>query len=68
VINTNALKAEIVRNGMTQEEFAKKLGMHPKTFYLKMKKGKFNSDEMSEMIKLLKITNQAEIFFNELKM
>ncbi|MBR1738181.1 MAG: DUF739 domain-containing protein [Firmicutes bacterium] len=50
MIDTRALKAEIVRNGYTQESVAKKLGITPKTFYLKMKKGVFGSDEIESMI------------------
>lgn len=63
MIDTNALKAEIVRNGMTQEDVAKKLGMNPKTFYSKMKKGVFWSTEIEAMVALLKIDNPENIFF-----
>jgi hypothetical protein len=37
--------------------------MTPKTFYLKMKKGVFGSDEMEKMIDYLKIDDPAAIFF-----
>lgn len=63
MIDTNALKAVIVSHGMTQQEVAKKLGMTPKTFYSKMKKGVFGSDEMEGMIALLSIKNPCTIFF-----
>lgn len=63
MINTNELKGIIVSRGKTQQEVAKHLGISPKTFYLKMKKGVFGSDEMEGMIELLDIENPSEIFF-----
>jgi DNA-binding XRE family transcriptional regulator len=65
MINTNKLKAKIVENGMTQEKVAKQLGITPKTFYTKMKKGVFGSDEIDQMIELLKIDNPNEYFFTQ---
>ena len=63
MIDTNALKAVIVSNGMTQQEVAEKIGITPKTFYSKMKKGVFGSNEMEAMINLLSIKNPSAIFF-----
>lgn len=63
MIDTNALKGIIVSQGKTQQEVAKHLGMTPKTFYAKMKKGVFGSDDMESMIELLAIENPVEIFF-----
>lgn len=63
MIDTSALKGVIVSNGMTQQDVAKKMGMAPKTFYSKMKKGVFGSDEMEQMIDILSIQNPVEIFF-----
>jgi hypothetical protein len=63
MIDTNALKGVIVANGLTQEAVAKHLEMTPKTFYNKMKKGVFGSDEMEGMIELLSIDDPARIFF-----
>ncbi len=63
MINTNKLKGIIVQNGMTQYDVAKMLGMAPKTFYLKMKKGVFGSDEIQTMIEELNIENPTDIFF-----
>lgn len=65
MINTHALRSLIFENGMSQEDVAKKIGISTKTFYNKMKKGVFGSDEISEMIKILNIENPAEIFFAE---
>lgn len=65
MINTNALKGIITSKGMTQQEVAKHIGITPKTFYLRMKKGVFGSDEIEVMIELLSIENPCAIFFAE---
>ena len=65
MIDTRALRGLIVANGMTQRDVAFELGIAPKTFYLKMKKGVFGSNEIEAMIKLLSIENPLEIFFAE---
>lgn len=65
MIDTNALRGLIVSRGMTQQDVARELGITPKTFYLKMKRGIFGSNEMETMIKLLSIKNPQEIFFAE---
>lgn len=67
-MNTNLLRAEIVKNGMSQQEFAKKLGISPKTFYRKMKKGVFGTDEVDKMVSILKIENPIEIFLSKKKL
>ena len=63
MIDTNALKGAIMSKGMFQQDVAKHLGIAPKTFYAKMKKGVFGSDEMDAMIELLSIENPSAIFF-----
>ncbi len=63
MIDTKALKGIIVSRGKTQKDVAEHLDMAPKTFYAKMKKGVFGSDEMEGMIELLSIENPIEIFF-----
>lgn len=67
-MNTNLLRAEIVKNGMSQQEFAKKLGISPKTFYRKMKKGVFGTDEVDKMVSILRIENPIEIFLSKKKL
>ena len=61
-MKTTKLKALIMEAGMTQQDVARHLGITPKTFYAKMKKGVFGTDEVTEMIDLLKIQNPEEIF------
>ena len=63
MIDTNALKGIIISRGLTQGEVARHIGMTPKTFGCKMKKGVFGSDEMESMIALLKIEDPVRIFF-----
>ena len=63
MIDTKALKGIIVSSGLTQQAVANHLGISPKTFYAKMKKGVFGSDEMEGMIELLEIENPCAIFF-----
>ena len=61
-MNRNKLAAIIVENGLTQKEVAKKLKMSPKTFYNKMKKGVFGTDEVMSMVDFLKIKDPVDIF------
>lgn len=63
MVDSNKLKGCIVANGKTQEEVAKSIGITPKTFYAKMKKGVFGSDEIEMMIDILHIENPMAIFF-----
>lgn len=64
-MNRNKLAAIIVEQGMTQKDVAKLLNMTPKTFYSKMKKGVFGTDEVIKMVQILKIQNPVEIFLTE---
>ena len=66
MIATDKLRAIITERGMSQRKVAEHLGMTEKTFYTKMKKGVFDSDEMAEMVSLLNIQNPVEIFFAKL--
>jgi len=63
LINTNALRGLIVEKGLSQKDVAEIIDTTQKTFYEKMKKGVFGSDEIETMIKLLDIENPVEIFF-----
>lgn len=63
MVDTNRLKGLIVQNQKTQEDVARHIGVAPKTFYSKMKKGIFGSDEMEKMIDYLHIEDPAAIFF-----
>lgn len=61
-MNRKLLKAEMAKNGMTQQKLCEAIGMSPSTFIRKMKKGVFNSDEIVEMIEVLHISDPISIF------
>ena len=63
MVDTSKLKSIIVLHDMTQESVARSIGMTPKTFYLRMKARKFNSDEIEKMIGLLNIDDPVGVFF-----
>lgn len=64
-MNAARLRGIIAENGLSQRDVAKAIGMSEKTFYSKMKNGKFGIDEAEEMIRLLKIENPAAIFLTQ---
>lgn len=63
MVDVEQLKNIIFRERLSQRQVAKALGMSDKTFYNRMKKGIFNSDEMYTMIELLHIDNPRAVFF-----
>lgn len=63
MIRTDKIRGLIAERGLSQAKVAQELGMNENTFYRKMKKGVFSSDEIEEMIKLLKIDDPFSIFF-----
>ena len=62
-MDANMLRAEIVRNGMTQRTLAKKIGVSESTFIRKMKAGTFGIDEAELMINILGISDPVAVFF-----
>ncbi len=63
MVRTDLLRGLIAQKGLSQRKVAKKLGISEKTFYAKMKKGIFDSNEMSAMINILDIKDPTAIFF-----
>lgn len=63
MIDTNKLRGVIAENGKTQADVAEMIGVTPKTFYGRMSKGVFGSDEIQIMIDKLHIKNPMDIFF-----
>mgnify|MGYP001623878400 FL=1 len=63
MIKTDELRGVIAKNGYSQSDIAKMIGVTPKTFYGKMKNGVFGSDEIQIMIDNLKIEDPMAIFF-----
>jgi DNA-binding XRE family transcriptional regulator len=65
LVAVDKLRGIIAERGMSQSQVAKQLGMTEKTFYSKMKKGIFGTDEVEKMISLLSISNPIEIFLTQ---
>lgn len=63
MIMTDELRGIIAKNNLSQAKVAEALGITPKTFYEKMNRGVFGSDEIEAMIRLLKIDDPVAIFF-----
>lgn len=65
MVDTDALRGLIAERGLSQSDVAEKLGMTPKTFYTKMSKKVFDSDEIEAMIRMLQIPMErcTRIFF-----
>ena len=62
MVATEKLRGIIAERGMSQRQVAKLLGLNEKTFYSKMQKGVFGTDEVEQMVELLSIPNPADIF------
>lgn len=65
MLDANALKAEIVRNGMTQGQVAEIIGMSANTFSAKIRNNGFGLDEADKLIEVLGIENPGAIFFSQ---
>ena len=63
MIRTDKLRGIISERGMSQSNVAHLIGITPKTFYEKMSKGVFGSDEIQIMIEKLHINDPISIFF-----
>lgn len=65
MIDVNKLRGRMAEKKRTGSHMARVIKKSPKTFYSKMKKGVFDSDEISAMVIDLELENPAEIFFAE---
>lgn len=63
MVNTNELKAAIVRKGLTQKEVAKQLNMSERTLTNRFSRGIFGSDEIEKLMNVLDISDPMPIFF-----
>lgn len=63
MIRVDLLRGKFAEKGYSQSQIAKMLGITPKAFYDKMKRGVFRSDEMQQMVDFVGIENPIEIFF-----
>lgn len=65
MVNVKKLRGKMAEKGRTGKDMAMVIKKTPKTFYYKMKKGVFDSDEITAIVKDLGIENPSEIFFAE---
>ncbi len=63
MVNVKKLKGKMAEKGRTGIDMARVIRKTPKTFYDKMKKGVFDSDEIIAIVDDLEIENPMEIFF-----
>lgn len=63
MIAVRKLRGIMAEQGISQKKLANELGISAKTFYNKMQKGVFGTDEAEKLIEILKIENPADIFF-----
>ena len=63
MIDVNKIKCSIVSAEKTQINVVKRLGITPKMFSIKLKKGVFRSDEIEVMIDYLSTEAHLFIFF-----
>lgn len=63
MIRVDKLRGIIAERAISHSEVARHIGVTYTTFYRKMKRGVFDSDEICKMIELLSIEDPAAIFF-----
>ena len=65
MVDVNKLRGVIAENGKSQSQVARMLGISSRTFYSKMNRKVFDSDEIYRMMQYLGIKNEdaISIFF-----
>lgn len=66
MVNSNELKAEIVRKGYTQKQVAERMNISTKTLSNKLRKGVFGSDEIEQLMSILEIKDPVPFFFSQI--
>lgn len=66
MINARKLKGLIIERGYSQQDVAAYIGITGKTFYAKMKTGKFYLGELDKIVDLLGIDDPTPFFFKQL--
>ena len=65
MVDVNKLRGLMAEKGRSGIDMARVIKKTPKTFYEKMKKGVFDSDEITAMVEDLGIKNPLDVFFAE---
>lgn len=63
MVDCRKIKALMVEHDLSGKEMARRIGIADKTFYKKLNKGVFTSDEMNKIVDILEIEDPAKIFF-----
>ena len=63
MVHVKKLRGKMAEKGRTGKDMARVIKKTPKTFYDKMKRGVFDSDEITAIVEDLGIENPLEIFF-----
>lgn len=63
MVDVSELRGIIAKQGLSQRQVAKSIGITEKTFYAKMERGVFKSNEIEQMILVLDIKDPCRIFF-----
>ena len=63
LVQSNLIKAEAMRNGMSVADLARAIGVNPVTLYRKLRKGVLNSDEIEAIVEVCNIKDPMPIFF-----
>ena len=63
MIRTDKVIGKIYEKQLNKSKVASMLGITPKTFSIKLKKGVLNSDEIGKLIEILCIEDPGDIFF-----
>ena len=63
MVHVKKLRGKMAEKGRSGKDMARVIKKTPKTFYEKMKKGVFDSDEITALVEDLGIENPLEIFF-----
>ena len=63
MVRSDLLNGEIARAGFSRASLARAIGITPKTFYDKEKKGVFGSDEIERIVTVCQIADPMPIFF-----
>lgn len=63
MVAVNKIRGLIAEKGLSQRKVAEQLGMTERTFYARMHRGVFGTDEIEKLVKILEIENPSEIFF-----
>lgn len=64
MLNVLEFKAAMVRKGYTQKSLSAILGISEKTFCNRLKKQRFGTEEIEQLIPVLEISDPMRIFFD----